>query len=260
MIPLPPGTEPTLLTLTSTPQPSPTPTRSAGQVKRAPPGKTLLIVSNRSLSNRPARLTLSGGKSVAGGKEIDPPAGGEIEVVLEPDFYRALWSTPVNNFTRGADFTAVPGKIMVMWIVPENGVTMTEMYDELFIDAGPGPTPSATPTALPPDPRGLVAPPGMGLLVASNRSVMNEYAVLTIAGGNYGGGREIILDANSEVQLELLPGYTYRTIWHSPARGGVNAGREFPVTTGEVIYGWIIPEDRTVFMRFPGQPEIQINN
>jgi hypothetical protein len=258
MVPLPPQQEQPQPTPSSTFQPSPTATSLAMQVKQAPPGKTLLIVSNRSLSNRPARLTLSGGKSVAGGKEIDPPAGGEIEVILEPDFYRALWSTPVNNFTRGVDFTAVPSKIIVMWIVPETGVTMTEMYDELVTRSGPESTP--TPTPLPPDPRGLVAPPGMGLLVASNRSIMNEFGVLTIAGGNYGGGKEIILDANSEVQLELLPGYTYRTIWHSPARGGVNAGREFPVTVGEVIYGWIVPEDRAVFMRFPGQPEIQINN
>jgi hypothetical protein len=103
-------------------------------VIRAPEGQTLLIVSNRSLANQPVRLTLSGGKSVGGGREIDPPPDQEIQLVLEPDFYRALWSAPLNSFTRGADFTAAPDKVMVMWVVPEQGRSDIEIYDELIID------------------------------------------------------------------------------------------------------------------------------
>jgi hypothetical protein len=112
---------------------APTATPTTAVVIRAPAGKTLLIVSNRSLANQPARLTLSGGKSVGGGREIDPPPNSEIQIVLEPDFYRAVWSSPWKSFARGADFTAVPGKVMVMWIVPEEGRTDTEIYDELVV-------------------------------------------------------------------------------------------------------------------------------
>ncbi|MCB9105006.1 MAG: hypothetical protein H6633_12305 [Anaerolineales bacterium] len=82
---------------------------------------------------------------------------------------------------------------------------------------------------------------------------------MTVTGGNFGGGELFTLNANTETVLEVVPG-TYRTVWSSPANGGVNAGRDFTVTAGEVIFGWIIPEDRTVFMQFPGQPVIQINN
>jgi hypothetical protein len=260
VVPLPPTATATSTLPATPPRFTPSPTVPPAEVKRAPPGKTLLIVSNRSLINQPARLTLSGGKSVGGGLEIDPPAGGEAEFVLEPDFYRALWSAPWNSFTRGADFTAVAGKVVVMWIVPEDGVTLTEVYDELVVNRQAPPTPSPVPSATSLPKSGQpVARPGMALLIASNRSVENEFGLLTITGGNYGGGKEIILDANTETQLELVPGY-YRTIWHSPARGGVNAGREFWVTAGEVIYGWIIPEARSVFMQFPGQPVEQINN
>jgi hypothetical protein len=119
---------------TPPPPAAPSPTASAiptAPALRAPEGKTLLIVSNRSLTNQPARLTLSGGKSVGGGREIDPAPGREVQLVLEPDYYRALWSASYRGFVRGADFTAVPGKIVVMWIVPEDGVTNTEVYDEL---------------------------------------------------------------------------------------------------------------------------------
>ena len=84
----------------------------------------------------------------------------------------------------------------------------------------------------------------------------NEFAVVTVSGGSLGGGKQIILDANKEISLELLPG-NYRTIW---SKSGFTAGREFPVSAGEVILGWIIPEDDEVFMQFPGQSPIQINN
>jgi hypothetical protein len=227
-------------------------------IVRAPAGKALLIVSNRSLTNQPARLTLSGGKSVGGGREFDPPPNGQIEFMLEPDHYRALWSSPAREggFARGADFTAVPGKVIVMWIVPEEGRTATEVYDELIV-GGAAPTPTPPPAATPqPSDGGYTAPPGRALFVVSNRSVANVYAVVTISGGSFAGGQEIKLDATVEKPLELLPG-DYRTIWNTP---GFTAGREFKVSAGEVIFGWIIPEDQQVFMQFPGQDPIQINN
>jgi hypothetical protein len=212
----------------------------------------LLIVSNRSLGNYPARLTLSGGKSVGGGREIDPPPGGEVQLVLEPDFYRAVWSASYNNFARGSDFTAVPGKVVVMWIVPEEGRTETEIYDELVISSEPPPPTVESSVADGPS-------SGKALFIVANRSLTNEYAMLTIAGGNFGGGNEVILNANTESQLELLPG-NYRTIWTTPAGRGMNAGKEFAVSAGEIIYGRIIPENGEAYMQFPGQPEIQINN
>ncbi|MCB0214510.1 MAG: FHA domain-containing protein, partial [Anaerolineae bacterium] len=77
---------------TNTPTATPTDTPPPPTVIRPPDGQTLLIVGNRSYANQSARLTLSGGKSVGGGLEIDPPPGNEVQVVLEPDSYRALWS------------------------------------------------------------------------------------------------------------------------------------------------------------------------
>lgn len=244
----------------STPTPTPTPTQTLTPppprpVILAPAGKTLLIVSNRSLDNKPARLTLSGGKSVGGGQEIDVAPGNEAQIVLEPDFYRALWSSPVRNFRRGADFTAVAGKVMVMWVVPEDGLAETEIYDELTIqdEAVPTSTPSPTPA---PVITGYTAPPGKALLVVANKSLVNQFGVVTVSGGSFGGGQQITLDANTEIPLELLPG-NYRTIWSTP---GFSAGKEFRASSGEVILGWIVPETKQVFMQFPGQPAQQINN
>lgn len=259
-VPLPPTPGAPAATGTATPTvtATSTPTSPPANVIRAPAGQMLLLVENRSLKNLPATLTLSGGKSVAGGKQINPPAGGRIEIALEPDFYRALWSAP-NGFTRGADFTAVSGKVMVMWIVPEDGVTQTEMYDELVEGQAAVATPAA-PTATPVSrPDGLVAPAGKALFVVQNRSTENEFALLTITGGNFGGGKEFVLNGDTETRLELDPAH-YRTVWHTPVNGGMNAGREFDASAGDVILGWIIPEKRQAFMQFPGQPAIQINN
>ena len=240
----------------STSPPTPTATATV-PVIRAPAGKTLLIVSNRSLANKPARLTLSGGKSVGGGKEIDVDANSQVEIVLEPDFYRALWSSPFRSFTRGADFTAVPGKVMVMWIVPEDRLTDIEVYDELTIGGGDLPSPTPEPTATPaPVISGYSAPLGQALLVVANRSLENVFGAVTVSGGSFGGGQEIILNANTETPLELMPG-EYRTIWST---SGFTAGHEFKASAGEVILGWIVPENGQVFMQFPGQPPRQINN
>lgn len=252
---------------TSTPLPSVAttiPAAPAATVIRAPAGKTLLIVSNRSLTNQPALLTLSGGKSVGGGREVDAPAGNDIQLVLEPDFYRALWSSPARpgGFVRGADFTAVKDKLIVMWIVPEDGRTGTEMYDELTV-GGPAPTPTLAPAATTtpiPILGNYIAPAGKAIFVAANRTLNNSFAVLNLSGGSFGGGQEIKLDAGVEIPLELLPG-SYRAVWTSPARrGGFSAGREFRVSAGEVILSWIIPDQGQVFMQFPGQEPQQINN
>ena len=257
-----PTLTPTTLLPTSRPPatPMPTPT-SEGLVMRAPEGKALLIVSNRSLYNQPALLTLSGGKSVGGGQEIDVGPNKEIEIVLEPDEYRALWSSPARpgGFVRGADFFAIPGKIFVMWIVPEEGLTATEVYDQLTLDPAtsvPPPPPTATPA---PVISGYTAPLGKALLVAVNRTLIDGPVLLTVSGGSLGGGQEIKLEANLEIPLELGPGY-YRAVWTTPVNGGFGAGREFAVSAGEVILSWIIPEEKELFMQFPGRAPERINN
>ncbi len=226
---------------------------------RAPAGKTLLIASNRSFSNLPARLTLSGGKSVAGGRELDLVPGQDVEMVLEPDFYRALWSSSArDSFSRGADFTAGPDQVVVMWIKPEDGLTKTEFHSQLARgDAFPPLPVTATPEPVIP---GYTAPPGKAILVVANRSVENHYGMVTLSGGTFGGGKEIKLDAGAQFALEIDPADDYRAVWTSPAVGGVNGGREFRVSAGEVILGWLLPERRQIFMQFPGQPPEQINN
>ena len=254
--PLPTAAAPTA-SPTATPTPAPA---SQGTVIRPPAGKTLLIISNRSTLNHPARLTLSGGKSVGGGKEFDPPPNGQLEVVLEPDFYRALWSSPARNgFARGAEFNAVAGKVMVMWIVPEHGLTDIEIYDELTIGGASTATPGATTPSNSQQNDGYSASPGKAMLVAGNRSAQNNFAVITLSGGNFGGGQQITLDANTETPVDLLPG-KYRAVWNTPAHSNFSAGKEFIAATGEVIYSWIIPEHGQVFMQFPGQAAAQVNN
>ncbi|MBE7552248.1 MAG: FHA domain-containing protein [Anaerolineales bacterium] len=250
---------------TDTPSPAPTATTPREQVIRAPAGKTLLIASNRSMANYPALLTLSEGESVGGGDRVEVPADGEVQLILEPDFYRATWTSPGprGGFASGADFTAVEDKIMVMWIVPEEGRSAIEMYDELTI-AIPTLTPTPTPigTATPGPIRGSYpgAPAGKALFVAANGTLENNFAVVTLSGGGLSGGQEIKLDAGAEIPVELLPG-SYRAVWTSPARQrAFSTGREFQVSEGEVILSWIVPEQGQVFMQFPGQDPQQINN
>lgn len=227
----------------------------AVEVIRAPAGKTLLIAGNRSFANLPARLTLSGGKSVQGGREIDVPPGQELQLELEPDFYRALWSSPARNgFSRGADFTATAGQIIVMWIMPEHGLTETEFYDQIVVGGSPA-TPTATP---PPVIAGYTAPLGKGLLVVANRTVANANANLTLAGGSFGGGEEFVVDAGAEIPLEVEPG-RYRAVWNLPIRGTF-IGHEFDVSAGEVVLMWVVPEDGTGFFQRPGRAPEQINN
>ncbi len=238
--------------------PAPTAAQAGSQVLRAPAGKTLLIVSNRSLANQPALLTLSGGKSVGGGKEVDSPAGQDVQLVLEPDSYRALWSSPARRggFVKGADFTAEADKVIVMWIIPEDGVTQTEIYEQLTVSSPAAALP--TPTPAPVITSTYTAPEGKVVLVAVNRTLNSSYAVLTVAGGSFGAGKEIKLDGGNEIPLELTPG-KYRMVWSTPAySGGFSAGREFEVFGGEVVYTWIVPEQGEVYIQFPGYAPEQL--
>lgn len=232
--------------------------RAAGQtVIRPPEGQTLLIASNRSLDNHPARLTLSLGKSVGGGRELDVKANGEMRLTLEPDFYRGMWSSPVGNLIRWAEFDAVADQIVVLWLIPEKNIMEMEIYDEIVVNNQPMVAPTAAPAATPTF--GYAAPENKALFVASNRSLENAHTIMTISGGNFGGGKQIVLDSGVEIPLELLAG-DYRVIWTAPIRSDFSVGRNFSVVAGEVILSWAIPEERQVFMQFPGQPAIAVNN
>jgi hypothetical protein len=145
-----------------------------------------------------------------------------------------------------------------MWIVPEEGLTETEVYDQLTLGAARGPKPG-TGVGADEAASGYAASPGKALFVAGNRSALNNFVTLTLSGGNFAGGQQFTLDANTETPLDMLPG-DYRATWHSPTRSGFNAGRDFSVTAGEVVVSWIIPEDGQVFLRFPGQLPSQITN
>lgn len=251
--PLPP-------TDTPTPTPMPVAAPAAGAIIHAPAGKTLLIISNRSLRNQPALLTLSEGKSVGGGRQIDTPAGQEVKLVLEPDLYRAMWSSPAprGGFVRSADFVASPNKIVVLWVRPEDRVAEMEEYDQLIGVEAAVSAETATPTPAAAI-SGYAAPPGKALFIAANRSLNNSFGIVTVSGGSFGGGKEIKLDAGVEIPLEVLPG-NYRAIWSSPApRGNFAAGHDFKISAGEVIITWIVPEAGAVFIQLPGQAPLQIN-
>lgn len=243
---------------TASAAPAATVAAAGSQTLRAPEGKTLLIVSNRSLANQPALLTLSGGKSVGGGKEINAPAGQDVQLELEPDFYRGLWSSPARpgGFVKGDDFTAEADRVIVMWIIPEDGVTQTEVYEQLTISAPPDT--SVTPTPAPVITSTYTAPEGKVVLVAVNRTLKNSFAMLTVAGGSFGAGKEIRLDGGNEIPLELTPG-KYRMVWSTPDySGGFSTGREFEVFGGEVVYSWIVPEQGEVFIQFPSYAPEQL--
>jgi hypothetical protein len=233
-------------------------TLTGSDVLRAPDGKTLLIVANRSLENQPALLTLSEGKSVGGGKQIDPPAGQEVQLVLEPDLYRAMWSSPARRggLVRSTDFKAEANKIVVLWFIPEDGQAEIEVYDQLSVNSSATAVPTSTPNSIV---KGeYSAPEGKVILVAANRTLDDSYAVLTVAGGSLGAGKEIRLNGGDEVPLEVTPGY-YRLVWSTPAySGGFFAGREFTVFGGEVVLTWIVPEQGQVFIQFPGYPAEQL--
>lgn len=84
-------------------------------------GKTLLVAGNRGFADIPTTLTLSGGQ-FGGGKEFSINPGQELILALEPGDYRANWSAPrgaAGPFTLAGQFTAVAGRIGIIWIVPE---------------------------------------------------------------------------------------------------------------------------------------------
>lgn len=236
---------------TPPPESTSTPTPPTRAVLRAPDGQTLVIISNRSIGNLPAVLTLSGGRTVGGGREIKAVPGIDEQIVLAPDSYRAQWSAP-NGFARAFSFDAVAGKVMVMWAVPDTNSDDVEIYDELIVDGGeaadPTPTPESTSEAQPAV-EGYTAPPGRALFVAGNRSLNNSFTSLTISGGSFGGGEEFTLDANTETPLELGPG-EYRAVWTTPAGDGFTATRDFEAVAGQVIISYIVPEDGRVVVEF----------
>jgi LysM repeat protein len=84
-------------------------------------GKALLVAGNRGFADIPSTLTLSGGQ-FGGGKEFSINPGQELILALEPGDYRANWSAPKGEagpFTLAGEFTAVAGRIGILWIVPE---------------------------------------------------------------------------------------------------------------------------------------------
>ncbi|MFN8458210.1 MAG: hypothetical protein U0401_26760 [Anaerolineae bacterium] len=181
-----------------------------------------------------------------------------MQLELEPDAYRALWSSPARpgGFVKGEDFTAEGDRVIVMWIIPEDGVTQTEIYEQLTVGA-PAELPG-TPTPAPVITSTYTAPEGKVVLVAVNRTLNNSYAVLTVAGGSFGAGKEIKLDGGNEIPLELTPG-EYRIVWSTPAySGGFSTGREFEVFGGEVLYSWIVPEQGEVYIQFPSYAPEQL--
>jgi len=222
-------------------------------ILRAPEGKTLVIIGNRTIQNTPATLTLSQGKSVGGGKQINLDSGQEVQLILEPDHYHVLWSAPVRGFAVDRDITAQAGKIIVMWVIPEYKSSDIEYYDQLIL-AAPPPSPTPMPSAPLPTPQ-----PGKALFITANRSFENLFARLTLTGGTFGGGQEFTIDANTETQLELTPG-DYRAIWYTPGHDNFTAGRDFTVVAGQIILSWIVPEKGQIFMQFPGEAEKQVNN
>ncbi len=87
---------------------------------RVPADKMLLIAGNRTYANLPAALTIAGGE-FGDGQTFELNPGQEVQLELALGEYQAIW---VENDGQqfGRKFRAMPGSVVISWIVPEDDV------------------------------------------------------------------------------------------------------------------------------------------
>jgi hypothetical protein len=219
-------------------------------------GKMLLIMGNRSLENMTASFTLSG-EQFGQGKTFEIPPGQELRLQLDPGNYQARWSTGAGTVSR--DFEAVADVITLAWIVPETNQIYAENEWAGLLGGSPrGKTelgwphrPSVQETYTPYGP-----PANKALLIAGNVSLDELYAQLTLAGGQFGAGKQFVLNPGQEILIVVEPG-TYRATWETldgSPHGEYTLSGEATLAVGEVGMVWTWPEERLGVFQKPGQP------
>lgn len=224
-----------------------------------PEDKLLAIIGNRSFEDISSTLKITGGEFGEDGQEFEIAAGEEIRLEIEPGEYNASWGSP-EGVTFSRDFLARAGVVAINWMVPEESYVFSEIQRSAIQEAtsteqadslGQITTPSVTHTETP-----YYAPEGKALLVAGNRSFAFLPSTLTITGGQFGEGKEFMINPGQELLVALDP-VEYTVSWTSPpaneeAVGFDRTGKLYPVA-GDVTVVWIVPEDNRAFMQSPGE-------
>lgn len=226
-----------------------------------PEDKMLVIADNRSQTGANSVLLISGGPFTDTQKyEIKP--GKEVRIELEPGDYKATWIA-AGGADFGRKFTAVPGRVIIAWLIPEESLASTELragrplpgIDEQDIAHSQLQTPSVTTTETPYSPA-----PGQALLVVGNRSHAEIPSTLTLSGGRFGAGKDIQINPAQEVLIALDPG-TYRATWSAPAgQDGrpISRSREFTAKPNKIGVVWFEPEKSRAILQVPGEPGVEL--
>lgn len=227
-----------------------------------PEEKMLVIAGNRSLTGANSVLLVAGGAFTQTQKyEIMP--GKEVRLELEPGEYKATWIA-VGGADFGRKFTAVAGRVVIAWLIPEESIASTELragrpipgVDDEDLAHSHLQTPSVTTTETP------YAPAvGEALLVVGNRSFADIPSTLILSGGRFGEGKEIQINPAQEVLIALEPG-TYRATWSAPAGEDgqpISRSREFTAKANKIGVVWFEPERSRAILQVPGEPAVELN-
>lgn len=226
-----------------------------------PEDKMLVIADNRSLTGANSVLLVSGGQFTETQKyEIMP--GKEARIELEPGDYKATWIA-AGGADFGRKFTAVAGRVVIAWLIPEENLASTELragrplpgVDNEDIAHNQLQTPSVTTMETPYSPA-----PGQALLVVGNRSYAEIPSTLTLSGGRFGEGKDIPINPAQEVLIVLEPG-TYRATWSAPAGADgqpISRSREFRAVANKIGVIWFEPEKSRAILQVPGEPGLEL--
>lgn len=222
-----------------------------------PEDKMLVIADNRSLTGANSVLLISGGQFTQTQKyEIMP--GKEVRLELEPGDYKATWIA-AHGADFGRKFTAVAGRVVIAWLIPEEDMASTELragqplpgVDDKDIAHSQLQTPSVTTTETPYSPT-----PGQALLVVGNRSYAEIPSTLTLSGGRFGEGKDIQINPAQEVLIALEPG-KYRAAWSAPGQP-IPHSREFTAVANKIGVIWFEPERSRAILQVPGEPGVEL--
>lgn len=226
-----------------------------------PEEKMLVIAANRSLTGADSVLLVSGGTFTQTQKyEIKP--GKEVRLELEPGDYKATWIA-AGGADFGRKFTAVAGRVVIAWLIPEESIASTELragrpipgVEDDDVAHSQLQTPSVTTTETPYSPA-----VGQALLVVGNRSFADIPSTLTLSGGRFGEGKEVQINPAQEVLIALEPG-TYRATWSAPAGEDgqpILRSREFTAKANKIGVVWFEPERSRAILQVPGEPGVEL--
>jgi hypothetical protein len=224
--------------------------RPGGTGPGVPVDKMLLITGNRTYANLPATLTIVGGE-FGDGQTFELNPGQEVQLELAQGEYQAIWGEN-DGQQFGRKFQAMPGSVVISWIVPEDDVAFAVRPPGGHAPLGRVERPAATTIETP-----YFIPEQKALLVAGNVGTTGYPSTLTLFGGGYGQtGQSFIVNPYQETIIALTPG-EYQATWTTPigaTNGPYSKERTFTVEAGQIEFGWINPDEGQVIFQRPGQP------